>query len=160
MRIFIIGRIVNKSSRRLVAYKLYDADSGTCELYERSRVFDMVRNGIAVAGLKIRGGKKPGDNQTIIDETTGGYNTRSLDKLDGFGNPLEETGKEVLLNIKGFEEAATYRVVNSMGQERWINIDEFLEKAKDNKIVGVQQINGKISWSKCCTEQYVERSNI
>lgn len=160
MRIFIIGRIVNKSSRRLVAYKLYDADSGKCELYERNRVFDMVRNGVAVAGLRIRGNKQKLNDKIIIEETTGGYNTRSLDNLDGFGNPLEQTGKEILLNIKGFEEAATYRVVNSMGQERWINLDEFIEKAKDNKIVGVQQINGKISWSKCCTEQYVERSNI
>ena len=115
MRIFIIGRIVNKTSKRLVAYKLYDADSGKCELYERNRVFDMVRNGIAVAGLKIRGGKKPRlGNQIIIDETTGGYNTRSLDKLDGFGNPLEQTGNNKQFKTTGNGTATLERLAASI----------------------------------------------
>ena len=54
MRLFITGRIMKPTKRDIVvAYKIYDVDTGRSGLYARSDVVNAVCNGANIVGMRI-----------------------------------------------------------------------------------------------------------
>ena len=75
-------------------------------------------------------------------------------KLNDLGEPLVNSGVEIVINISGFGTNTKFRVVNSTGQERWINYDELCKKLDEGKIVGASRgIHGNIVVHKGCDKQ-------
>ncbi|SKA98604.1 hypothetical protein SAMN05443428_13015 [Caloramator quimbayensis] len=144
MRLFIIGRVFEGD--KLVAYKLYDADKKVMGIYPKENVRHRVRQGIHVVGLRVT---KDG----AVTEVYNSFSVTKTDILNGKGNPIEPSGRYILLGYSGFLEETKYRLVNSNGYERIVSQDEFKELVEEDKVNGAiksTKIDGKIIIYKHC----------
>ena len=160
MRLFITGRIMKPTKRDIVvAYNIYDADTRRSGLYARSDVVNAVCNGANIVGMRIAndaGTNKPKviNGKYVCREDKYSYPVKRTDKLNDLGEPLVNSGVEIVINISGFGTNTKFRVVNSTGQERWINYDELCKKLDEGKIVGASRgIHGNIVVHKGCDKQ-------
>lgn len=155
MRLYIIGRIY--SGDKLVAYKLYDANAKKTGRYSKEAVRAQVRRGILVVGLSVTSTGK-------VTSVHGSFNITKTDKLNGKGYPIEASDRYIMVGYSGFAEETEYRLVNSNGFERIVNLAEFEALVAEDKINGAiisNRIKGKIViYGPCSTREYwTEESN-
>ena len=129
MRLIIIGLVIENG--KLMAYKIYDADSKQTGIYPRENVWYRVREGKLVVGLRVA---KDGVVTGVYNSS---FNVSKTDILNGKGNPIEESGRYILVGYSGYLEEIKYRLVNSKGYERIVNKDEFMALIDEDKVNGV-----------------------
>lgn len=130
----MIGRVFEDG--KVIAYKLYDADSKEVGLYPRENVHRKVKEGIPVIGLRaVKGGG--------VIHIQGAFNMSKVDNLNGKGHPIRPTGNYTLLGYSGFLEDTKYRLVNSEGFERIVTQDEFKQLVYEDKVNGAMRSKGR-----------------
>lgn len=152
MRPFIIGRLFNDANK-LVAYKLYDANAKKTGIYTKEKVRGQVKRGILVVGLTVT------DNNEISN-VYGSFNISKTDRLNGKGYPIEPSDRYIMVAYSGFLEETEYRLVNSNGFEKIVNLAEFEALVAEDKINGAtisksKKLKGKIViYGPCNTREY------
>lgn len=152
-RLFVIGRLLT-DKERIEAYKIYDAKTNEVQLISRKKVMNLAKvanpNELVIVGLKRRGKVLDNKGLPVIIENDYLYATKELDKLNGYGEPIKETGKKILIDIKGYQEAATYRVVDSRGKQQWLSQKDFMQLLEEEKIIGAKLYNSGVRVYKYC----------
>lgn len=157
MRLFIVGRLINDKGR-IEAYKIYEADKKQLGLYSRDNVHDVVRRGILVVGLMKKLNSegnvaRNSDGKIKVVENRHLYSTVKTDDVNSKGEPLEQSEKVCLIGLNGFCEDTKYRVVDSMGHEKWLEHRDFENLVDQNKVVGALRTGKNISIYKHCKYQ-------
>ncbi len=127
MRLFIIGRLFE--GKKVVAYKIYNANEKKAGIYSRDNVYMEVKKGIHVTGLRL-------NTNGTISGLFSSFNVAKTDKVNGKGEPINDKGNYILIGIDGFLEATEYRLVNSRGDEKIVLQEEFETMVDGGKING------------------------
>ena len=147
MRLFIIGRLLNKKGK-VVAYKLYDPDKKQTAIIQKKDVQAVaLQEKAEVVGLVRTNGK--------VITVHSSFNVRKTDSLNGKGEPIEPSGRYVLLGYSDFLEETKYRLVDSSGNEKIVLEEEFKQMVAEDKINGamLSEHKKKIVMYKPCNQR-------
>ena len=155
MRLFIVGRV--HEGNRIIAYKIYDADSKKTGLYTKENIYSRVQQGISVVGLFVK-------SDGLVTSLHGSFNVSKTDLLNGKGLPIKENGRYTLIAVSGFLESTEYKMVNSRGFQRRVKLDEFkalVEKDLVNGAIKSDKTKNNLLLYKMCNvrEYWTEEEN-
>lgn len=152
-RLFIIGRLKDERGH-IEAYKVYLDNTKEISIVSKNRLFELAKksnpNELVIVGLRRKGEKLDKNGLPTIIENVYLYPTGELDIVDGFGEPVEAKGKKIVVDVEGYQRAAKYRLIDSMGNEEKVGYKQFKELLEANKIVGAKLHNEVIRVYKHC----------
>ena len=136
MRLFVIGRILDESSRRIVAYKVYDAISKTVGVYDKDIIHERVKQGVVITGLFVK-------SDGIVSGLHGSFSLSKTELLNGKGLPIKDSGRYTLVAISGYAENEHFRLATIRGLEKIVNLAEFKELVDKNLVNGAVKSDRK-----------------
>ena len=144
-RLFIIGRLLNDNDK-VEAYKVYQDETKEIKIISRTKVWNLARTcntgDIVVVGLRKRGDLVGSDGLPLFGENNYLYATKETDVVNGFGEVISGDRKWHLIDVEGFREASEYTVIDSMGNEKTFNFEDFKKLVAEDRIIGAR-IDGR-----------------
>lgn len=144
-RLFIVGKLIDENNK-IQAFKLYYDKTGEGRVISKEKTYNLLKysspNDLAIIGLK-RSSSLDAHGYPVIKKNHI-YNIESIDRLNGKGEPLEETNKKVVIGFRGFLENREYKVVDSRLNISWLSSEEFKQEVRSGNIIGATQHKDKI----------------
>lgn len=135
----VIGKILTDTDK-IEACRVFDTNTKSTEELSLKKIRALITSGETVVGFKLThiNNYLKGNIKNNLTKERGKFSFNKVPTITGSGDLVNEDDKDILTvyGWKGFAEAKKYICIDYKGQETILNLADFKELVKQNKING------------------------